>query len=258
MTFEERIPLDEAQLIEALGTAHPCVYLPGRTARLSYLYPRNILPPEQLDRQLAKGQRRSGPYLYYMSCLACRACEPTRVIVPEFRWTRSITRVEKRGDRQIRCEFNHALCDDRRVELYNLHKSQRHLGDGDETTPTEYKEFLTDSRCDTRELAYYDQEKLIGCTVIDVGQVSMSAVYTFFDPAYSHWSIGTYAVLKLIRLAEQLKMMYVYLGLYVAENQHLRYKARFAVQERLVKGEWVRFQEASTDWVRSPSEQPPT
>jgi arginine-tRNA-protein transferase len=33
----------------------------------------------------------------------------------------------------------------------------------------------------------------------------------------------------------------VYLGLYVAENAHLRYKAGFLPHERRIDGEWRRF-----------------
>ena len=34
---------------------------------------------------------------------------------------------------------------------------------------------------------------------------------------------------------------YVYLGMYVAENRHLNYKARFMPQERFVNGCWVKY-----------------
>jgi arginine-tRNA-protein transferase len=70
----------------------------------------------------------------------------------------------------------------------------------------------------------------------------LSAVYTYFDPQFEKLSLGTYAILKQMQLAENTGRKYVYLGLYVAENQHLNYKARFTPQERLIDGRWVTFE----------------
>ena len=70
----------------------------------------------------------------------------------------------------------------------------------------------------------------------------MSAVYNFFDPQYSRLSIGTYSILKQIEFAQKTNRQFVYLGLYVQQNQHLNYKARFTPQERLIDGRWVAFE----------------
>jgi arginine-tRNA-protein transferase len=40
-------------------------------------------------------------------------------------------------------------------------------------------------------------------------------------------------------------LRYLYLGLYVADCRHLAYKARFLPHERLVNGEWRRFDRES-------------
>ncbi len=240
----------EPQMIEAMGSEHQCVYLPDRLARLSYLYPRHGLTANQLDDQLAKGQRRSGPYLYYINCVACRACEPTRVLVDQFKWTRSLRRVETRGDKKINWQIGTARVEPSRVELYNLHRDERQLGERDEAaTDHDYRDFLVETCCQTKEVRYFDGDHLIGITIVDVGIESLSAVYTYFDPQYEPWSIGTYAVLKLLRIAESVKMRYVYLGLFVADNPHLRYKSRFVPQERLIDGNWSRFDEPSIDWT---------
>ncbi|HBJ33240.1 MAG TPA: arginyltransferase, partial [Planctomycetaceae bacterium] len=66
-------------------------------------------------------------------------------------------------------------------------------------------------------------------------------VYTHFDPDYSKYSLGTYAILRQIAWAQQTRRQYVYLGMYVQENSHLNYKSRFIVQQRLIRGEWVTF-----------------
>jgi arginine-tRNA-protein transferase len=240
----------DIQFLEAMGAPHACVYLPEQTARLAYIYPRQQLSEQQLDSQLGQGQRRSGPFLYFVNCPACRACQPTRVIVDEFQLTTSLKRVKSRGDAAIALSVGTARVDAQRVDLYNLHRLQRKLGDESSLAASEdYREFLIESCCDTREFSYYVNGILVGCTIADIGQDSLSAVYTYFDPSYSRLSIGTYAVLKLLEYAKEHDMKYVYLGLYVASNAHLRYKSRFTVQERLVNGQWVRFAQPSNDWA---------
>ncbi len=68
------------------------------TREASYIYPRQRITGELLDRQLALGRRRSGAFLYYMNCERCRACQPSRVLVDEFVLTTSLRRVMKKGD----------------------------------------------------------------------------------------------------------------------------------------------------------------
>ena len=239
---------EQPEMIEALGSEHPCVYLPSQVARLAYLYSRHPLQPSQMDQQLAQGQRRSGPYLYYVNCRTCRACQPTRIIIDEFVMSKSLRRVLSRGDKKIECRFQQASAAPDRVRLYNLHRTQRDLGmSEDEASEQEYHDFLIATCCDTREMAFYIDGVLIGCTIIDYGKRSMSAVYTFFDTAYSNLSIGTYAVLKLVEKAKLASMQYVYLGLYVSDNQHLRYKARYVVQERYINGVWHRVEQPTTN-----------
>jgi leucyl-tRNA---protein transferase len=243
-------PLSDVPLIEADGVPHACVYLPDQIATLAYLFPKAPITSTQFDRQLSFGQRRSGQFLYYMNCKKCRACQPTRVIVDEFELTKSLARVKKRGDAAIELDVNPCSVDHERVDLYNKHRCGRGLGDeGNVAGLNEYREFLVDSCCDTLELSYRIDGRLIGCTIADIGSDALSAVYTYFDVEFEKLSIGTYAVIKLIEYAKRAAMQHVYLGLYVATNPHLRYKARYVPQERRINGEWIRFDEASIDWT---------
>lgn len=139
--------------------------------------------------------------------------------------------------------------DAQRLKLFNQHRMQRGLSAADDPYSfDDFHGFLFESCCDTVEFSFWDGKRLVGCSVVDLGRVSMSAVYTYFDPDYSKGSPGTYAILSQIAWGRQQEMEYLYLGMYVVDNQHLKYKARFAPQERFVQGKWVAFDAPSENW----------
>ena len=52
---------------------------------------------------------------------------------------------------------------------------------------------------------------------------------------------GTYSVLKQIELCKSWNLRYLYLGLYIAESERMKYKARFLPHQRLIDGTWQTF-----------------
>jgi arginine-tRNA-protein transferase len=208
------------------------------------IVPERLVSPEEFDVMLSGGMRRSGRFAYYTACDGCQACEPVRLDVSKFRWSDSWRRVINRGDRMLRLEIGPPEYSDERLRLFNLHRGLRDLSNGDgDYGAYDYEGFLVDSCCEsTFELRYYLQDALVALSVIDVGAVSISAVYTYFDPAQSKLSLGTYSVLKQIEMAQNTGLQWVYLGLYVEQNSHLNYKARFKPQERFIKSKWIEFE----------------
>lgn len=252
----DRFPIN-LPIAETIQNLHDCSYLPDRTANLPLKLPRRLLTAEEFDDVLSRGIRRSGVFLYHTDCANCNACEPTRVDVTTFQWRTSFRRVLNRGDRELRmCVCSPGL-DQQRVGLFNQHRTQRGLGQGFDSAdqeyqptdyqPTDYENFLVDTCCpQTIELSFWLNEELIGVSIIDCGADSLSAVYTYFSPLYSKYSIGTFSILKQIEFAQKSNRKYVYLGLFVQQNQHLNYKARFTPQERLIQGHWVPFEKWAT------------
>ena len=224
-----------------LNNEHPCSYLPGRTANLPLILPANILSLNAMDAALAAGMRRAGLFLYYTQCLGCNACEPTRFDVQQFRWTESWKRILKRGDRQLQLAIAPTSMTEEKLALFNRHRMERGLNsDESNYQPEDYESFLVETSCQfTMELQFRSAENLIAVSIIDCGQNSVSAVYTYFDPDYAKLSLGTYAILKQIEFCLQTRRQFVYLGMYVKDNTHLSYKARFLPQQRWIAGEWV-------------------
>ena len=220
----------------------PCPYLDGRIARLPLRIPARPLTRAELDHRLVAGDRRQGIFLYHTHCPGCRACEPIRIEVARFRAGRSQRRTLLENDRRLRVEVGPPLADTRRVHLYNLHKQGRGLGSGRSPIDIDgYREFLVLTSCETFEIRYVLGEELIAVALVDRAEDSLSAVYCYYDPQFSSMSLGTYSILKQIELCRRWQLGYLYLGLYIAESEHMQYKARFLPHQRLLGNTWVEF-----------------
>jgi leucyl-tRNA---protein transferase len=228
--------------IVVFDTPHPCSYLPGRTARLPYRHPVEMLAPEQFDQRLAEGDRRSGVFLYRTQCPACRACQPIRLDVEKFRPNATQRRTLRRGDELLSVKIGPPIVDADRVRLFNLHRDGRGLSHGDAPLDEQsYAEFLTDTCCETLELSYWHADQLVAASIADAGRDSLSAVYCFYDPAFRLLSLGTYSILREISLCRATHRPYLYLGFFIAESPHMSYKARFQPHQRLIDGHWIDF-----------------
>lgn len=203
-------------------------------------WPTQGISDKELDEFMADGYRRSGSFLYRTTCPRCQACEPTRLEVHRFAFTKSLRRVLNRGDQALRMVIQPPTMDPDRLSLLNAHRSQRSLStSGEPLDADDYRSFLIDTCCDTQEISYWLDSQMVAVAIADFGHDCLSAVYCYFDPQYSRYSLGTYSILKQIQIALETQRRYVYLGMYVAANEHLSYKARFRPQERLIGGQWV-------------------
>ena len=215
-----------------------CPYIDNVTARMPLLYPVSHLAGADVDQLLASGFRRSGNLVYYTKCAPCHACEPTRVDVDAFAMTSSFRRVIRRAEKDMTLTWRMPSVDDERVRIYNEHRAGRNLGSSPPIDSDDYQAFLTETCWPTLELEMRLGDDLVGISIMDVGEKSVSAVYTHFDPVASRYSPGTLAVLQQIQWAKENGRQWVYLGLYVQSNPHLNYKARYQPQERLIDGRW--------------------
>ncbi len=217
-----------------------CPYLDGMTAVLPLRVPTRMLRASEFDQRLEQGDRRQGMFLYRTACPSCRACEPIRLDVERFRPNRTQRRVLARGDRELTLEIGTPVAEPSRVELYNKHKEQRRLGESHNRIDLDgYREFLVMTCCDSFEMRYLRGDELVGVALVDRGSLSLSAVYCYYDASEPSLSLGTYSILKQIELCKSWGLRYLYLGLYIADCERMRYKARFLPHERLVDGRWI-------------------
>lgn len=220
-----------------------CPYLPGETARLPLRLPMRRLRPAEFSLRLEAGDRRQGLLLYRPGCPTCRACEAIRIDVDDFRMSAAQRRVVRRGDARLTTEIGRPATSPEKVALYNRHKKERGLLTGDGLIDEEgYEQFLVETCTETLELVYRLDGALVGVAITDRAADALSAVYCFYDPSRPGLGIGSYSILKHVELCRAWNLRYLYLGLFVNGCAAMTYKSRYLPHERLIDGEWKRFE----------------
>ncbi|MEE2827167.1 MAG: arginyltransferase [Planctomycetota bacterium] len=228
--------------IVILDEIEACPYLSDKTARMPLRMPVIQISPQEVDVRLAQGHRRTGEFLYQTRCPDCKACEPIRIDCEEFEIRRSQRRVLRRGDREIEVKLGPVMADSRRVDLFNKHRQTRGLAKIDSSIDIEeYIWGFVRSCFNSFEISYWIDGQLAGAAICDQGQDSLSAVYTFYDPDFGRYCIGTFSILKQIEYCLTQGLKYLYLGYYIGPSPHMKYKERFRPNERRINGEWIKF-----------------
>ncbi len=220
-----------------------CPYLDDATARLPLRLPIRALRRSEFESRLQLGDRRQGLLLYRTACPDCQACEPIRLDVDTFKPGRSQRRTFRKTGAEVTFTVGPLMPTQEKVELYNWHKQGRDLSSGESEIDLDgYRAFLGESCCDTFEIRYTYQGRLVGVAITDRSDVSLSAVYCYFDPDLEHLSLGTFSILAQVDLARRWGLQHVYLGLYIRDCPSMAYKARFLPHQRLRGGRWETFE----------------
>ncbi len=232
-----------------IDETEPCPYLPGQTARMPLRMLLRSIDPDYADRLFAEGNRRTGEFIYTTQCPRCQACEPIRIDCRDFRFSRNHKRVLSRGNGRFSQRIGPLIADEVRVELFNKHRQLRGLATQDKDIDLdEYHWGFVRTCLDSIEMAYVDHLGKLAClAVCDRARTSLSAAYTFFDPDLERESLGTYSILKQVEYCRAEGLRYLYLGYYVQDSLHMKYKSRFLPHERLKAGRWVRHDRSDSE-----------
>lgn len=231
--------MEDSKLELFITPEHPCNYLPDRQARTVFVDPARAMNQGLYTMLAAHGFRRSGPHVYRPHCGACRACVPLRVAVDGFKPNRTQKRVYKRNY-DVRVKPVEAAYEQEHFELFARYVSARHPGGGmDGSGEAEYRQFLLSPWGRTTLLEMRVDGRLAAVAVTDELTDALSAVYTFYDPALTDRSLGTYAVLMQIDEARRRGLGWLYLGYWIAESPKMSYKERFRPFETLGADGWL-------------------
>ena len=224
----------------------PCPYLPGRTERKIVTELTGADAEPLHDRLSRAGFRRSHNIAYSPVCPGCQACIPIRIVADRFTPDRTQRRT-LRNNALVTGQQVPARATAEQFALFQRYQRARHQ-DGDMAAMGfyDYRAMVEDTPISTGMIEFRDQHgMLLGGCLTDWLSDGLSAVYSFYDPELEDRSLGTLAVLWLVRRAVELNLPYVYLGYWVPQSRKMAYKARFRPSEVLAGGLWRPLEELS-------------
>lgn len=232
-------PFDPNQLQFYLTIPSPCPYLEGRMERKIFTQLDPLDGPFLNNYLTHAGFRRSQNVIYRPACETCRECRSLRVDVERFIPSKSFKRTIKRNA-DLLIETKYAAATHEQFDLLQRYLQSRHAGGGMTTMDFERYEMMAEECASETEITEFrtTDGTLIAAMLVDHLTDGMSLVYSFFDPAEAHRSLGNFMVLTHIAQCRALDMPYLYLGYWVPDSQKMSYKARFGPSEILTHAGW--------------------
>jgi arginine-tRNA-protein transferase len=185
-----------------------------------------------------RGYRRFGTFFSQPICENCYDCESIRIDVKNFKFSKSQRRVIRKNLKTPYIEQSPSLSIDH-VELYNKYHKYKAQHSGwtyKELGLDEYFENFVDGAGDFgKEVLFFDDDKLIAVDLIDMVDDGISSIYFFYDPDYSHLSLGVFSLLLQIMFASEKNLDWIYLGYYVKGCPSLEYKSKYKPYQKLLK-----------------------
>jgi arginyl-tRNA--protein-N-Asp/Glu arginylyltransferase len=222
-----------------LTSQHPCSYLEGELAQSVFVAPSFHLLSAHYSRLIEQGFRRSGDQVYAPHCSQCSACIPARLAVDEFKPNKSQKRCLKKN-MNTKAVIKPAVFEQAHYDMYLRYQTIRHSsGPMAESGPEDYINFLASTWCDTRFVEFLINNELAAIAVVDQFNNAWSAVYTFFEPEFSSYSLGVYAVLWQIEQAKLQGREFLYLGFWIKQCKKMAYKIDYQPLQLLVDNEWI-------------------
>ena len=234
-----------------LTAPSPCPYLPGQEERKVFTHLVGERAAQLNDLLTHGGFRRSQSIAYRPACETCRACISVRVLVEDFRPTRSMRRVIERN-RDVVGEMRVPVPTSEQYSVFRSYLDARHRDGGmADMTVLDYAMMVEDSHVDTRMIEYRQRTsersshelgngRLVAVALTDVLSDGLSMVYSYYDSDESSRSLGTFMILDHIERAHRMGLSYVYLGYWVEGSRKMAYKGRFLPQQRLAPDGWKR------------------
>ena len=225
------------QPIYMLTKATACPYLKGRVEKRIAT---DITYNNKVYNELAlNGFRRVENWMYRPVCDNCSACKSYRVDIKNFELTKSLKRINKNlGAITFKIIKNTATTE--HFDLFQKYQFERHSGGSmSDMDENEFISMIETSPIKTKLMEFRDTSKnLMGVILLDIDDVNLSAVYSFFDPKLSKLGIGNYMISQCLTFGKKNKYKHLYLGYYIGEISSMSYKSRFKPGQILDGGDW--------------------
>ncbi len=237
-----------------------CPYLPDRLERKLFTSLQGEQAQSLNDALSHQGFRRSQNVLYRPSCADCSACLSARISVADFKPSKTQRRTAKKNTDIKRKAISPWATEDQ-FDLFRRYLDTRHADGGmADMDVFEFAAMIEETPIRTRIVEYSEPESedLIAVCLTDILNDGLSMVYSFYDPNFIKYSLGTWMILDHIAIAQELGLPYVYLGYWVPGSDKMGYKAQFSGLEIYNRGAWEPFrgEEAYLDEQRPTTTDP--
>lgn len=219
----------------------PCSYLPNEEECLLIAVDERLQNKQSYSLLMMEGFRRSGEQSYRPHCPNCNACQSLRVLVNDFKPSKSQKRSLKRN-----ANFNIKHSDKIKEHYYPLYENYINTFHQDGSmypaNRQQFESFLS-SKLTTQLFietwSVIDGEKQLICVAVtDVLTNGLSAVYTFYHPEFKSHGLGRFSILTQIDLCRKMQLPYLYLGYQIDECKKMNYKNSYYPHERFISQEW--------------------
>jgi len=191
------------------------------------------------------GFRRSQNIAYRPACEACSACVSARIPAKDYLFSRSERRALARND-DLERHLVEAEATMEQFDLLRRYLVSRHANGGmAEMTWPDYVAMVEDTAVRTHVIEYRLRSQdggpgdLIACVLVDLMSDGLSLVYSFYDPALTKRSLGSFVILDHVVQACLTSLPYVYLGYWIADSTKMAYKQSFRPLEFFGPDGWV-------------------
>lgn len=225
------------QIIPFSTLVSPCPYLADRGSKTEYHY---IIDCsfEHNSNLVKHGFRRFGRYFQKPVCDNCNECKSVRIDTFNFKFGKSHRRIYRKNEK-TKILYSRPLIDFEHIELFNKYHafmSEKKGWREHNINIKKYYEIYVEGFGEFgKELSYYDENgKLICVDLIDVVDDGLSAIYCYYDPDFTHLSLGKFSLLKQIEFARNAGLRWIYLGYLVKDCPSLNYKDEYKPYQTLL------------------------
>ncbi len=179
---------------------------------------------------IERGFRRFGKMYFRPICSTCQECQSIKIDIDNYIFSKSERRVMKKAQ-HIKSYIQKPTLTQEHLDIFEkYHKNMKDKKGWNyqETSPEHYyNSFVNGDEDFGYEVLYFDENKLIGVDLIDILEDGISSIYFYYDPEYSHLSLGKLSLLLQIKFAKESNKKWLYLGYFVKDCPSLNYKANY-------------------------------
>ena len=225
-----------SKIIEFSTIESQCVYLKNERMRMRYKYIKGA--SFELNSKLTqRGWRRFGEYYSRPFCQSCTQCLSLRIDVENFRFSKSVRRTINKNKKTsiVLQKPSVSIHHMRLYEKYHKFMEGKKGWKYHPISPAIYSELYVQGHGSFgKEVLYFVDFKLVGVDLIDICEDGISSIYFYYDPDYSHLSLGRYSIYQQIIMAKKYNLKWIYLGYYVEKSNSLNYKALYTPHQILL------------------------